>query len=55
MCNNVALSYPRSTGDVLHDIGCMLSDLTQELDNMLYMEDMEGCDRWRGGGHWGWS
>ena len=35
----------RSAGDVLQDIGCMLSDLTQELDNMLNMEDIERCDR----------
>jgi len=30
----------RSAGDVLQDIGSMLSDLTQELDAMLNMEDM---------------
>jgi len=30
----------RSAGDVLQDIGSMLSDLTQELDAMLKMEDM---------------
>ena len=28
----------RSAGDVLHDIGSMLSDLTDELDAMLKLE-----------------
>ena len=28
----------RSAGDVLNDIGSMLSDLTDELDAMLHME-----------------
>jgi hypothetical protein len=31
-------SSPRRTGDVLQDIGSMLSDLTRELDSMIQLE-----------------
>jgi len=37
MADGVA-SGQRSAGDVLNDIGSMLSDLTDELDAMLHME-----------------
>ena len=35
---NQTFANSRSAGDVLHDIGSMLSDLTDELDAMLKLE-----------------
>ena len=38
-CSPVMLHcYARSAGDVLQDIGSMLSDLTDELDAMLKLD-----------------
>ena len=34
----IIFSYFRSAGDVLQDIGSMLSDLTDELDAMLKLD-----------------
>ena len=36
-CNSILYVVCRSTGDVLEDIGWMLSDLSCELDRMLQL------------------